>query len=187
MNSFAVRKGQVIKNQNADVIQQIFVCNLEGFRQDKVEQSMRGPKNETRCGYGAKFRVHIDIILQRWYITVFTFEHNHEMLKEKHCRLLAANRKLSKSHKIQIKNFGNAGIKVTQMIDAFANDAWGKLSFFLKPSSNPQLLVFLATFINHHNQTVIFATAIVSNEVEGTYVWLLEQLLVAMKGNTPML
>ncbi|CAL5201495.1 unnamed protein product [Lathyrus oleraceus] len=138
MNSFAVRKGQVIKNQNADVIQQIFVCNLEGFRQDKVEQRMRGPKNETRCGYGAKFRVHIDIILQRWYITVFTFEHNHEMLKEKHCRLLAANRKLSKSHKIQIKNFGNAGIKVTQMIDAFANDAWGydMVRFFKKDIHN---------------------------------------------------
>jgi hypothetical protein len=32
--------------------------------------------------------------------------------------------------------------------------------------------------VNHHNQTNIFATVVVSNEVEGTYVWLLEQLLV---------
>lgn len=40
--------------------------------------------------------------------------------------------------------------------------------------------------VNHHNQTIIFATFVVSNEVEGTYVWLLEQLLVATKGKTPV-
>jgi hypothetical protein len=39
---------------------------------------------------------------------------------------------------------------------------------------------------NHHNQTIILATAIVSNEVKGTYVWLLEQLKAAMKGKTPI-
>ena len=40
--------------------------------------------------------------------------------------------------------------------------------------------------VNHHNQTIIFATTIVSNEVEGTYVWLLEQFLAAMKGKAPI-
>lgn len=38
--------------------------------------------------------------------------------------------------------------------------------------------------VNHHNQTIIFATTLVLNEVEGTYVWLLEHFLVAMKGKT---
>ncbi|CAK8539711.1 unnamed protein product [Lathyrus sativus] len=126
---FKVRKGQVIKNKNGDVIQQKFVCNIEGFRQDKVEQHKCGPNHETRCGRGARFRVHIDIISQRWYITVLTFEHNHEMLKENHCRLLATNMKLSKSNKIQIKNFGSAEIKVTQMIGAFANAIGGMIGW----------------------------------------------------------
>ncbi|XP_058786646.1 protein FAR1-RELATED SEQUENCE 5-like [Vicia villosa] len=259
MNGFAVRKGQVIKKKSGDVTQQTFLCNLAGFRQNKVDNRKRGLRHETWCGCEAKFRVHIDIISHRWYVTVFTFEHNHAMLKEKHCRLLAGNRKLSKSDKMQIKNFGNAGTKVTQMIGSFANAAGGydKVGFLKKDVHNqiarqrkemssdakgavrylidlrvkdPLMLVahtvgadgtlqnlfwsdgesqknyelfgdvlaFDATYkknkyrcpfvvfsgVNHHNQKIIFATAIVSNEIEGTYVWLLEQFLVAMKGKT---
>ncbi|KAI5430014.1 hypothetical protein KIW84_034550 [Lathyrus oleraceus] len=231
-------------------------AKMNVLRQDRVKQHKHGPKHETRCGCGAKFWVHIDIISHRWYVTVYSFEHNHEMLKEKHCMLLATNRKLSQSDKIQIKNFGNAGIKVTQMIGAFANVVGGydKVGFLKKDVHNQILrqrkemssdakgdvryLIYLCvkdplmfvthmvgadktmqnlfwsdgesqknyelfgdvlsfdatynknkyrcpfvvfTVVNHHNQTIIFATAIVSNEVEGTYVGLLEQFLVAMK------
>ncbi|XP_058747079.1 protein FAR1-RELATED SEQUENCE 5-like [Vicia villosa] len=183
------------------------------------------------------------------------------MLKEKRCRLLAGNRKLSKSDKMQIKNFGNAVIKVTQMIGSFANavEGYDKVEFLKKDVHNqiarqrkemssdakgvvrylidlrvkdPLMLVahtvgadgtlqnlfwsdgesqknyelfgdvlaFDATYkknkyrcpfvvfsgVNHHNQAIIFATSIVSNEVEGTYVWLLEQFLVAMKCKIPL-
>jgi hypothetical protein len=60
------------------------------------------------------------------------------MLSEKHCALLAAHRKLTKSDKIQVTNFGNAGIKVTQMIGAFANAAGGydKVGFLKKDLHN---------------------------------------------------
>ncbi|CAK8573675.1 unnamed protein product [Lathyrus sativus] len=138
MNGYAVRKGQVIKNKNEDVIQQTFICNLEGFRQDRVYQRKHGPKHETHCGCGAKLRVHIDIISHLWYVIVFTFKHNHEMLKEKHCMVLAANRKLSKSDKIQIKDLGNAGIKVTQMIGTFVNatEGYDKVGFLKKDVHN---------------------------------------------------
>ncbi|XP_057452456.1 protein FAR1-RELATED SEQUENCE 5-like [Lotus japonicus] len=40
--------------------------------------------------------------------------------------------------------------------------------------------------VNHHNQIIIFASVIVSNEKEDTYVWLLQQLLTAMKGKIPI-
>jgi len=39
--------------------------------------------------------------------------------------------------------------------------------------------------VNHHNQTIVFATALVSNETEETYVWLLEQMMEAMEGKAP--
>jgi len=60
------------------------------------------------------------------------------MLSDKHCGLLAAHRKLSESDKIQIKYFGNAGIKVGQMIGAFANAAGGydKVGFLKKDLHN---------------------------------------------------
>nr|UYU25453.1 hypothetical protein [Cyamopsis tetragonoloba] len=41
--------------------------------------------------------------------------------------------------------------------------------------------------VNHHNQSVIFASALIANETEETYIWLLEQFLVVMKGKQPLL
>ncbi|XP_045807515.1 protein FAR1-RELATED SEQUENCE 5-like [Trifolium pratense] len=265
MNGFAVCKGQDVRNKDGVLVQKTFVCNLEGYRKDRRDLTevtrKRGPKHETRCGCSARLRVHIDIISGLWYITIFSFEHNHYMLTEKHCGLLAAHRKLTKSDQIQIKNYGQAGIKVAQMIGAFANAAGGydKVGFLKKDLHNQiqrqrketssdakgvvkyllglrtkdplmfvahtvdacgrlqslfwcdgesqknyevfgDVLAFDATYnknkyrcsfvvfsgVNHHNQTIIFATAVVSNEVEGTYVWLLEQFLLAMKGKAPV-
>jgi hypothetical protein len=40
--------------------------------------------------------------------------------------------------------------------------------------------------VNHHNQTIVFATDLVTRENEETYVWLLEQFMCAMQGNTPI-
>ena len=39
--------------------------------------------------------------------------------------------------------------------------------------------------VNHHNNTIVFATALVTNETEETYMWLLEQFLKEMKGKHP--
>ncbi|XP_057457089.1 protein FAR1-RELATED SEQUENCE 5-like [Lotus japonicus] len=39
--------------------------------------------------------------------------------------------------------------------------------------------------VNHHCQTIVFGTAILTNEKEETYVWVLEQFLAAMKGKEP--
>ncbi|XP_072073468.1 protein FAR1-RELATED SEQUENCE 5-like [Arachis hypogaea] len=40
--------------------------------------------------------------------------------------------------------------------------------------------------VNHHNQTVVFAAALVADEKEETYVWLLQQLQTSMKGKAPV-
>nr|XP_025665199.1 protein FAR1-RELATED SEQUENCE 5-like [Arachis hypogaea] len=48
-----------------------------------------------------------------------------------------------------------------------------------------RLPVVIFSGVNHHNQTVVFGAAIVSNERKSTYVWLLKQLLIAMKGKIP--
>ncbi|KAJ1387045.1 MULE transposase domain, partial [Sesbania bispinosa] len=43
-------------------------------------------------------------------------------------------------------------------------------------------LMVVFSGVNHHNQTIVFGIAMVSNETKETYVWVLEQLLHAMKG-----
>lgn len=39
--------------------------------------------------------------------------------------------------------------------------------------------------VHNHNCSTIFVVALVSNETEETYVWVLEKLLEAMKGKEP--
>ncbi|RYR29224.1 hypothetical protein Ahy_B01g053572 isoform A [Arachis hypogaea] len=63
--------------------------------------------------------------------------------------------------------------------DVVTFDATYKKNFYLSP------LVVLSG-VNHHNQTVVFAAALVADEKEKTYVWLLQQLQTAMKGKAPV-
>ncbi|RYQ89876.1 hypothetical protein Ahy_B09g096285 isoform A [Arachis hypogaea] len=63
--------------------------------------------------------------------------------------------------------------------DVVAFDATYKKNVYLSP-----LVVFSG--VNHHNQTVVFAAAIVADEKEETYVWLLQQLQTSMKGKAPV-
>lgn len=53
-------------------------------------------------------------------LSLFSFGHNHDLLKEIHCGLLAEHRNLTMSYKIQINNFASIG-NVNRMIIAFAN------------------------------------------------------------------
>ncbi|XP_015956202.1 protein FAR1-RELATED SEQUENCE 5-like [Arachis duranensis] len=41
------------------------------------------------------------------------------------------------------------------------------------------------TCVNHHNQTVVFAACIVTDETDETYIWVLQQFLEAMNGKAP--
>jgi hypothetical protein len=63
--------------------------------------------------------------------------------------------------------------------DVLAFDATYK-----KIKYNTPLVIFSG--VNHHNQSVIFASAIVSDETEETYVWLLECFVEAMEGKLPV-
>ncbi|XP_016178863.1 protein FAR1-RELATED SEQUENCE 5-like [Arachis ipaensis] len=63
--------------------------------------------------------------------------------------------------------------------DVVAFDATYKKNFYLSP-----LVVFSG--VNHHNQMAVFAAALVADEKEETYVWLLQQLKTSMKGKAPV-
>jgi hypothetical protein len=55
---------------------------------------------------------------------------------------------------------------------------------YRKIKYNTPLVIFSG--VNHHNQSVIFASAIVGDETEDTYVWLLQNLVEAMGGKLPV-
>ncbi|XP_057746185.1 protein FAR1-RELATED SEQUENCE 5-like [Arachis stenosperma] len=63
--------------------------------------------------------------------------------------------------------------------DVVVFDATYKKNVYLS-----HLVVFSG--VNHHNQTVVFTAALVADEKEETYVWLLQQLQVAMRAKVPV-
>ncbi|RYQ92687.1 protein FAR1-RELATED SEQUENCE 5-like [Arachis ipaensis] len=62
--------------------------------------------------------------------------------------------------------------------DVIAFDATYKMNKYSCP-----LVIFSG--VNHHNQTIVFATALIVDKTTDTYIWLLRQLMFAMKCKTP--
>ena len=55
---------------------------------------------------------------------------------------------------------------------------------YRKIKYNTPLVIFSG--VNHHNQSLIFDSAIVSDETEENYMWLLQQFVEAMDGKAPV-
>ncbi|RYR08057.1 hypothetical protein Ahy_B05g075603 [Arachis hypogaea] len=85
---------------------------------------------------------------------------------------------MSKLHVIFNACDGRCQLDYDMFGDVLAFDATYKKNRYRLP-------VVIFSGVNHHNQTVVFGAALVSNERKSTYVWLLKQLLIAMKGKTP--
>jgi len=140
-SGFSVRKGQVVRDWNGEVVQQTFVCSCQGFREDRgltMETRKREPKNETRCGCNAKFRVHLDILSRHWYVTVFEFDHNHDLLGGTLCRTLPTYKKMSEADIAEIDRNRKTGIRPYQMYGSLANASGGfhKVGFVKKDLYN---------------------------------------------------
>ncbi|KAL4396435.1 hypothetical protein AHAS_Ahas01G0091600 [Arachis hypogaea] len=67
------------------------------------------------------------------------------------------------------------GIMLKVFGDVVTFDATYKKNVYLSP-------LVVSSGVNHHNQTVVFATALVADKKEERYVWLFQQLQTAMKG-----
>ncbi|XP_016192552.1 protein FAR1-RELATED SEQUENCE 5-like [Arachis ipaensis] len=62
--------------------------------------------------------------------------------------------------------------------DVIAFDAMYKKNRYSCP-------LVIVSRVNHHNQTIVFAATLIVDETTDTYIWLLRQIMFAMKGKTP--
>ncbi|XP_057739781.1 protein FAR1-RELATED SEQUENCE 5-like [Arachis stenosperma] len=210
MNGFSARKSQIRCNVNNDVTQQAFVCFRQGFRDlcsdNDATRRKQEPKPTTRCGCGVEMRVHIHEETGRWIVTYFQEEHNHEMLDDMLTFMLPGHGKMNSAAIDQMNMMLKIGIKTPQIYSSLVHtaDDEGRLVHLFWSDNCSQLdyhlfgdvVAFDATYrtnkymcplvvfsgVNHHNQTIVFAHALVANENKATYTWLLEQFLDAMKG-----
>ncbi|RYR58792.1 hypothetical protein Ahy_A05g024664 isoform A [Arachis hypogaea] len=83
-----------------------------------------------------------------------------------------------KDHNYISRSDGISQLDYRLFRDVIAFDAMYKKNKYSCP-----LVIFSG--VNHHNQTIIFAAALIVDETTYTYIWLLHQLMFAMKGKTP--
>ncbi|XP_057734538.1 uncharacterized protein LOC130949972 [Arachis stenosperma] len=152
-----------------------------GFRDmGSVNNSLRRklePKAKTRCGCEAEMGVHLHLKSGRWIIG-------------KKRRLIGGDA-MSCLKFLESMVQENPGMYVHYLVDKdgclvhlFGSNNCSKLDYHLfgdvvafdvtyqKNKYMCRLVVF--SEINYHNQTIVFATALVANENEQTYTWLLQ-------------
>ncbi|KAL1325357.1 hypothetical protein AAHE18_13G154900 [Arachis hypogaea] len=187
-------------------IRQEFVCHRQGYRSPKfysMPNQQKRPRAETRCGCPARMLLCMDDESGRWCVAYFSDAHNHHVLELRFSSMLPGHRRMSEADIEQMNDMRKGSIGVSRIHgfmaslaggyhnvpyttrdmhnvfgDVVAFDATYKKNVYLSP-----LVVF--SDVNHHNQTVVFAAALVADEKEKTYVWLLQQLQTSMKGKAP--
>ncbi|RYR28844.1 hypothetical protein Ahy_B01g053032 isoform A [Arachis hypogaea] len=62
---------------------------------NKLENRVREPKPETRCGCMSRFHVFLYVITESWVVRDFCDEHNHEFVVPKLARMLRSHKKIT--------------------------------------------------------------------------------------------
>lgn len=98
VHGFSARKSKILWNSKGEMIQQTFLCHKEGYRAEKNmnrDNRRRQPKDLTRCGCMARYKVHIEESSGHLYIKYFNDVHNHTFIANKYSTMLPAHRKIS--------------------------------------------------------------------------------------------
>ncbi|XP_057744669.1 protein FAR1-RELATED SEQUENCE 5-like [Arachis stenosperma] len=240
-HGFVMRKDDVVRDNQSRIISRQLVCNKEGWRNMRV-------KLDYRCG--------------RWKVSCFVESHNHDLTQPQFAYLVPANRRLTVTDKVQVKNLHNFGVKTCHIIGYIAfqkggyrhagftckdlynhidryrrskvknGEANAVINYLISKSNNDPLFFGKYTFTsdkrlehifwadgqsivdyhcfgdivafdstykknkynkplvifsgcNHHGQTVIFGSCLLSNETTEMYKWLLKMFVEAMGGKSP--
>ncbi|XP_016168695.1 protein FAR1-RELATED SEQUENCE 5-like [Arachis ipaensis] len=173
---FSARKNRTRKSRAGALKLKNFVCHREGFRPQNnygIGNLKRKPTPETRCGYSAMMEIRVDdlVVIALKYLEYQatndpSLYFNHHMNADGTLRNLFWCDGLSRADYSLFDN-------------VLAFDATYKRNKYICP-----LVVFSG--VNHHNQTIIFAAALICDEEKDTYRWLLQQQKVAMNGKAPV-
>ncbi|XP_058787209.1 protein FAR1-RELATED SEQUENCE 5-like isoform X2 [Vicia villosa] len=261
---FSFRMGRITKSRtNGLIIGQEIVCSKEGFRAKsyaKGENNKPATQDETRVG--CKAMIYLKKNEDRWNISKFIREHNHELFSPRSSQFLRVHRKKTKVQKKLIDVLDDSGLrpsKITSVLStesggidnigfsqqdvvdylsqkrqkqiekgdaqlmlsyfkncqlrnpgffyAFQMDVDGHLAncFWVDSRSKMSYKYFgdVVTFdptyltnrykmpfvpftgVNHHQQSILFGCALLWDETEESFVWLLSTWLEAMSGVCP--
>ncbi|KAL4292911.1 hypothetical protein AHAS_Ahas18G0075400 [Arachis hypogaea] len=264
-HGFVMRKDDVVRDNQGRIISRQLVCNKEGWRNMRsldMDDRSREARSLTQTKCPARLRVNLDYGCGRWKVSCFVESHNHDLTPPQFAHLVLANRHLTVTDRVQVKNLHNFGVKSCHIMGYIAfqkggyrhagftrkdlynhidryrrakvknGDANAAMNYLIGKSNNDPLFFGKYTFTsderlehifwadgqsiidyrcfgdivafdstykknkynnplvifsgcNHHGQTVIFGSSLLSDETTETYKWLLETFVEAMGGKSP--
>ncbi|KAL4343429.1 hypothetical protein AHAS_Ahas11G0077500 [Arachis hypogaea] len=170
LKGFAIRKCKRVKNAKGEIVSYTFVCNRQGFRHKK------------------------------WL---------NKLDRKREHKPITRYRNMSDVEIAQMNSMREVGISIPKIYQSFAMQvaAGSRLCDIIWSDGRSQedyeafgdVLAFDATYgrnkynlpvivlsrVNHHNQTCVFAAALVSYESQDSYKWVLQRFLECMWGKAP--
>ncbi|KAK8623504.1 hypothetical protein V6N13_118387 [Hibiscus sabdariffa] len=122
---FSIRKGKNMYVSGTNVIRfKEFYCSKEGFKEFEDDiNTKQYNKLETRTGCHVMIRFTVQD--NRWIVTHFISEHNHELATPSKRHLLRSARSLSTDKANVINSMVSAGIRPTDVYSYMSNEACG--------------------------------------------------------------
>ncbi|OMP04680.1 hypothetical protein CCACVL1_02146 [Corchorus capsularis] len=126
---FGIRRSRVTKSRRTQVIiGQEFVCSKEGHRAKKYvnrEDRTQAAPDETRTGCKAMIYVSKKVGVDRWIISRFTRDHNHELATPKSASFLRAHRKRTRAQRNLIDVLDDSGVRPSRIMLVLATESGG--------------------------------------------------------------
>ncbi|KAE8662560.1 hypothetical protein F3Y22_tig00113301pilonHSYRG00011 [Hibiscus syriacus] len=202
-HGFSARKGTTRLDVEGNVKTQEFCCSKEGFRVSKVNtvDRQRAHTPVTRTGCKARVVVTATNTNDQWVISKSDQKHNHALCT-------SAMTPFMRSNRAQAGGYHNVGFTHKDLYNALQRDESGALYNLIWSDSTSRsdytcfgdVIAFDTTYkdnlygrpimpivgVNHHHNTIVFATAIIADETSQSFEWVLQNFLEAMMNKSPI-
>ncbi|GMP63518.1 hypothetical protein CsSME_00025168 [Camellia sinensis var. sinensis] len=127
---FSIRKAYAHKNKyTKEITSRTFVCYKEGSRGiDKRDPLVKFPRQEVRCGCGARFNIKLDRNLGKYVVCDFVEHHNHDLVPQECIHILPSQRKISTTQAIEVELASESGIALRSAYELFGRESGGRAS-----------------------------------------------------------
>ncbi|XP_028058968.1 protein FAR1-RELATED SEQUENCE 5-like [Camellia sinensis] len=122
---FSIRKTYANKNKHTkEITSRTFVCYKEGSRGiDKRDPLVKNPRQEVRCGCGARFSIKLDRISGKYIACDFVEHHNHDLVPQDCIHMLPSQRKISTTQAIEVELASQSGIPLRLAYELFGRES----------------------------------------------------------------
>jgi hypothetical protein len=115
-HGFEVRKDDVKRDSNGNIIMRQLVCNKEGVNDGKNKKNGSRSTLTIRTNCSAKLRVVYDFVRTIWRVSIFKPSHNHELAPLRFVHLMPNYRKLSEVDKQVASGLHSQGVRTCHIL-----------------------------------------------------------------------